>query len=160
MLTELNTEDIISQLESASRQYEMALEKLVQINRTVNFLVKVMDNTRRELDEKLGWLTNVVGGTGDQLDRLFSCVLHGLYLVVAMITCSFVRAPTLTRGFLVLMVPLNLAVSYHQGNAEALNFPSMTMLLILSGVCEYQVYISPFCVLTGDRSSTYLGLQM
>ena len=133
----MNTEGIISQLEAATQQYEMALEKLVQINQTVNFLVQVMYNTRHELDERLGWLTNVVGGTGDQLDRLFSCLLHGAYLVVAMITCSFVSAPTLTRGFLVLMVPLNLAVSYNQGSTEAFNFPSMTILLILSAAGEF-----------------------
>lgn len=134
---EKNTEGIILQLDAATRQYDAALEKLVQINRTVNFLVEVMDSTRQELDDKLGWLTNVVGGTGDQLDRLFTCVLHGMFLVVAMITCSFVSAPTLTRGFLVLMVPLNLAVSYHQGHAEALNFPSMTILLVLSAALHW-----------------------
>ncbi|KAJ9599165.1 hypothetical protein L9F63_010342 [Diploptera punctata] len=126
--TEKNTEGIMLQLEAADQQYDAVLHKLVQINSTVNFLVNVMDGTRKEL----GWLTNVIGGTGDQLDRLFSCVQHGLYLVAAMITCSFVQAPTLTRGFLVLMVPLNLAVSYHQGPAEALNFPSMTVLLVVS----------------------------
>jgi hypothetical protein len=73
-----------------------------------------------------------MGDTGNQLDRLYSCVFHALYLIVGMIAASFVRAPTLTRAFLLLIVPLNLAAMYHHGDSAALNFPSMTILIIAS----------------------------
>jgi hypothetical protein len=73
-----------------------------------------------------------MGDTGNQLDHLYSCVLHALYLMVGMIATSFVRAPTLTRAFLLLIVPLNLAATYHHGDSAALNFPSMTVLIFAS----------------------------
>jgi hypothetical protein len=78
-----------------------------------------------------------MGDTGHQLDRLYSCALHFLYLIAGMVTAAFIRAPTLTRAFLVLIVPLNLAVIYNHGDAAALDFPSMTILILAStaGMC-------------------------
>jgi hypothetical protein len=78
-----------------------------------------------------------MGGTGDQLDRLYSCALHILYLIVGMIATAFIGAPSSTRVFLLLLVPMNLAVSYNHGDSAALNFPSMTILIVASiaGTC-------------------------
>lgn len=86
----------------------------------------------QELDERLGWLTNLIGGTGNQLDQLYSCVLHVLYMIVGMITTSFTGAPTSTRALLLILVPGNLAVTYHHGDSAALNFPTMTALIFVS----------------------------
>jgi hypothetical protein len=79
-----------------------------------------------------------MGGTGDQLGRLYSCILHVLYLIVGMITAAFLRAPTLTRAFLLLLVPLNFAVMCSHGDSAALDFLSMTALIIASiaGTCH------------------------
>ena len=73
-----------------------------------------------------------MGGTGNQLDHLYSCVLHVLYLIVGMITTSFIGAPTSTRALLLILVPVNLATTYHYGDSAALNFPSMTALIFAS----------------------------
>ncbi|KAJ4426506.1 hypothetical protein ANN_27320, partial [Periplaneta americana] len=134
-----STQQILAQHASAAAQYESTLHKLAQINTTVNFLLNLMDKTRHELDERLGWLTRLLGGTGEQVDRLYSCVLHILFLVVGMITAAFVRAPTLTRTFLLLVVPLNLAVTYHHGDDAALNFPSMTILILASTAVHWMI---------------------
>jgi hypothetical protein len=73
-----------------------------------------------------------MGDTGNQLDHLYKFVLHAIYLIVGMIAASFIRAPTLTRAFLLLIVPLNLAAMYHHGDSAALDFSSMTILIFAS----------------------------
>jgi hypothetical protein len=78
-----------------------------------------------------------MGNTGNQLDQLYSCVLHFLYLIAGMIAAAFIRAPTITRAFLLLLVPLNLAVTYSYGYATALNFPSMTIFILASTAGTY-----------------------
>ncbi|PNF20063.1 hypothetical protein B7P43_G05263 [Cryptotermes secundus] len=111
-----STQEILARHESARAQYNSALYKLSHINATVNFLLDLLDKTRQEFDERLGWLNNLTPDTGNQLDHLYSCVLHFLYLIVEMITAAFIRAPTTTRIFLLLFVPLNLAVAYTHGD--------------------------------------------
>jgi hypothetical protein len=78
----------------------------------------------------VGWLSNLTADTDNQLNLLFSCVLHFLYLIVGMITAAFFSAPTFTRALLLILVLVNLAVAYTDGDVAALNFPSMTMLLL------------------------------
>ncbi|PNF32494.1 hypothetical protein B7P43_G03867 [Cryptotermes secundus] len=132
-------QEILAWHEAATAQYSSALYKLSQINVTVNFLLDLLDKTRHELDERLGWLTNLMGDTGNQLDHLYSCVLHFLYLIAGMITAAFIRAPTITRVFLLLIAPLNLAVTYNHGDTAALNFSSMTILILASTAVHYMI---------------------
>ncbi|KDR18720.1 protein brambleberry-like [Zootermopsis nevadensis] len=127
-----STQEIIAQHASAAAQYNSTLHKLAQINITVNYLLNLLDKTRQEIDERLGWLTSLIGDTGNQLGHVYSCVLHALYLIVGMIAASFVRAPTLTRAFLLVIVPLNLAAVYHHGDSASLDFLSMTILIFAS----------------------------
>ncbi|PNF16473.1 Protein brambleberry [Cryptotermes secundus] len=134
-----STQEILARHESARAQYNSALYKLSQISATVNFLLDLLDKTRQEFDERLGWLNNLTPDTGNQLDHLYSCVLHFLYLIVGMITAAFIRAPTTSRAFLLLFVPLNLAVTYTHGDAAALNFPSMTILILASTAACYVI---------------------
>jgi uncharacterized ion transporter superfamily protein YfcC len=80
---------------------------------------------------------NLTEDTENHLDHLYSCVCHFLFLIVGMITAAFFGAPTLTRAFLLLLVPLNLAVTYNYGEAAALNFLSMTILILASTAGMY-----------------------
>jgi len=48
-----------------------------------------------------------------------------------MITTSFIGAPTSTRALLLILMPGNLAATYHHGDSAALNFPSMTALIFV-----------------------------
>ncbi|XP_033609951.1 protein brambleberry isoform X2 [Cryptotermes secundus] len=132
------TQEILAHHESATAQYDSAIYKLSQISTTVNFLLDLLDKTRHDI-EHLGRLINLTPDTGNQLDHLYSCVLHFLYLIVGMITAAFFRAPTTSRAFLLLFVPLNLAVTYTHGDAAALNFPSMTILILASTAVCYVI---------------------
>jgi hypothetical protein len=74
---------------------------------------------------------------GNQLDLLYSCVLHCLYLIVGMITGIFIGAPALTRASLLLLVSLNFAAKYFHWDAATLNLTSMSILILAltAGMC-------------------------
>lgn len=62
---ELSTNRIFAQHEEALVQYEQTLEKLNQINDTIQYIWNITNNMRVEVDEKLNWLTNYIGNTGN-----------------------------------------------------------------------------------------------
>lgn len=68
---------------------------------------------------------------GDQLEWIQQCLAHGLYLVLGMIATSFIQAPPAVRCALILIVPLNLALTSYEGAKGALDFPGITLLLIV-----------------------------
>ncbi|XP_067005674.2 protein brambleberry [Anabrus simplex] len=122
---ERSTMAILAQHQSAAAQYEETLNKLSKINDTVTFLLQVMETTRQELDERLGWLSGVVGAAG-----IYMFVLHALYLLIGMVATAFLQASTVTKFALISIVPLNLAVIYNQGRDAALCFTHMTIVII------------------------------
>jgi hypothetical protein len=79
----------------------------------------------------------MMADSGNQLDLLYSCVLHFLFLIVGMITGIFIGAPALTRALLFLTVSLNFAAKYNRWDAATLNFTSMTILILAltAGMC-------------------------
>jgi hypothetical protein len=79
----------------------------------------------------------MMADSGNQLDLLYSCVLHFLFLIVGMITGIFIGALALTRALLFLIVSLNFAAMYNRWDAATLNFTSMTILILAltAGMC-------------------------
>ncbi|PNF28127.1 hypothetical protein B7P43_G11874, partial [Cryptotermes secundus] len=66
---------------------------------------------------------------------------------------AFIRAPMTTRAFLLLLVPLNLGVTYTHGDAAALNFPSMTILILASTAALVSRSHSPMQSVSAAASS-------
>lgn len=61
---EISTNRIFAQHEEALHQYEQTLQKLGQINDTIQYIWDVTNTMRAEVDDKLSWLTNYIGDTG------------------------------------------------------------------------------------------------
>lgn len=61
---ESSTNRIFAQHEEALLQYEQTLQKLVQINETIQYVWNVTNVMRAEVDQKLSWLTSYIGDTG------------------------------------------------------------------------------------------------
>ncbi|XP_076652172.1 protein brambleberry [Halictus rubicundus] len=128
---ESSTSRIFEQHEEAIVQYEHTLEKLAQINDTIQFLWELTNTMRTEVDEKLSWLTNYVGDTGEQMQKMYRTGLHVVYLLCAMVIAAFLHAPLLTRITIMGLVPLNLASYLKHGMDACLDFTSMTVLIFL-----------------------------
>lgn len=64
---ETSTNRIVAQNAEAAAQYEQTLKKLEKINGTIHFIWNVTETMRAEVDEKLGWITEYIGNTGNLL---------------------------------------------------------------------------------------------
>ncbi|XP_071874114.1 protein brambleberry [Bombus fervidus] len=128
---ESSTDRIFAQHEAALVQYEQTLQKLGQINDTIQYIWNITNTMRTEIDEKLDWLTNYIGDTGEQMHRIYHISLHIVYLLFAMIIAAFLHAPLLTRVTVLGLVPLNLVSFLKHGMDACLDFVSMSVLIFL-----------------------------
>eukprot|EP00058_Branchiostoma_floridae_P001910 XP_002587398.1 hypothetical protein BRAFLDRAFT_283004 [Branchiostoma floridae] len=118
--------------QETSGQFHVTLANLRQMNATVNYLLHLMDSMKTGLDQRMDFLAVSLGGAGDHLAILASCVLHVAYFLVAMVTMTFLQSPALSRAVMLVLVPTN-AVSEVRYR-RSLDFQSLTMLLTVAVV--------------------------
>ncbi|XP_039313666.1 protein brambleberry isoform X2 [Solenopsis invicta] len=128
---EHSTNNILEQHEETILQYEQTMQMLTQINDTIQYIWNLTNTMRVEVDQKLGWITDYIGSTGEQMQRAYRIFLHILYLLVAMIIAAFLQAPFLTRATIMSVVPANLVTYLKHGIEASLDFTSMTVLIFL-----------------------------
>ncbi|XP_015123124.1 protein brambleberry [Diachasma alloeum] len=134
---EESTKRIVEQNADAVVQYELIFEKLEKINNTIHFIWNVTESMRQEIDEKLGWITDYIGNTGEQLQRIYRISLHIIYLLAAMIVAAFLNAPFLTRATIMGFIPLNLITFLKHGMNACLDFTSITVLIFFITAMHY-----------------------
>lgn len=153
LFVEDSSRHMLEQSALAAKQYEATLTQLAQVNSTVYALVDVVVSTRSALEEKLKWMSEALGGTGksillshcyyvfecliicvhiadDAVERLYLCIAHILYLVLAMVSCAFLQVAVPSRVALVVLVPLNLIVAIQQGTENALTFVGLSAVML------------------------------
>lgn len=101
------TEYILSQNEIASNQFDQTIQRLTEINNTIEKLQKLMKTLEGSVDEKLVWITNKIGGTDEALANINVVLQHLGYLLFGMLLLVFVNAPAFYRVFFIFAVPLN-----------------------------------------------------
>lgn len=101
------TEYILSQNEIASTQFDQTIQRLSEINLTIGKLQKLIQTLEGNVDEKLSWITNKIGGTDEALSNINVVLQHVGYLLFGMLLLVFVNAPTFYRIFFVFAVPVN-----------------------------------------------------
>ncbi|XP_046477941.1 protein brambleberry [Neodiprion pinetum] len=136
---ESSTNHILEHNMEAAEQYEQTLKQLDQINQTVHFLLDLTNTLKTEVDQKLGWITNYIGDTGDQFEKVYRTGLHAIYLLIAMIVASFLQAPFLTRFTIMGILPLNLLSYLKEGAEASLDFGSITALIFLITGMHYLI---------------------
>lgn len=101
------TEYILSQNEIASTQFDQTIQRLTEINLTIDKLQKLMNALEGSVDEKLTWISNKLGGTDEALANINLILQHLGYLLFGMLLLVFVNAPAFYRLFFIFAVPLN-----------------------------------------------------
>ncbi|XP_003249531.1 protein brambleberry [Apis mellifera] len=134
---ESSTNRIFIQHEEVLVQYEQTLQKLSQINNTIQYIWDITNNMRAEMDEKLNWLTKYIGDSGEQMHRIYRVGLHIIYLLFAMVIAAFLHAPLLTRITIMGIVPLNLLSFLKHGMDACLDFVSMSVLIFLITIMHF-----------------------
>lgn len=132
---DIGAKDLHSHHKETSMQFEDTLNNLSKINASIGYLQKMVEETRVELGDKLGWVVRYLHGSGERLTVLLCCVLHACYLLVAMFLAAFLHVPMTSRFFLLLLVPMNALSELQEGSS--LRFGALTVLLAIFVLVDY-----------------------
>lgn len=119
---------LLKQSEAARLQYEATLRQLAEVNTTVHSLVALVGGTRKALEERLAWISAALGGTDVAIDRLYAIMWHVAFLLLAMITCAFLGARTITRFIVASLPPMNLVLTL-QRSSHAMDVTELTIAI-------------------------------
>ncbi|XP_045129827.1 protein brambleberry-like isoform X2 [Portunus trituberculatus] len=124
-----STQNILLAHEETVQQYSRLSDDVQRMNATVHHLMDMLQSTRQGVEDQLSWITSLVGGTDNTVQKVYTCVLHSGYFLVAMISATFLQVPYLTRVALVVLVPLN---AFSEIKHEtSLQFSTLTTVLAL-----------------------------
>lgn len=124
-----STQNILHAHEETVRQYSRLTDDMQRMNATVYHLMDMLQSTRQGVEDQLSWITSLVGGTDNTVQKVYTCVLHAGYFLVGMISATFLQVPYLTRVALVVLVPLN---AFSEIKHEtSLQFSTLTTVLAL-----------------------------
>lgn len=101
------TEYVLSQNEIASTQFDRTVQRLSEISDTIVKLGTLVHTLEGNLDQKLAWITNKIGGTDKLLENINLVLQHFGYLLLGMLILVFINAPTFYRIIFITFVPLN-----------------------------------------------------
>lgn len=101
------TEYILSQNEVASSQFDRTIQRLSEINEMIEKLAALVHTLEGNVDQKLAWITNKIGGTDKLLENINLVIQHLGYLLFGMLILVFVNAPAFYRIIFITSVPLN-----------------------------------------------------
>ncbi|XP_023245910.1 protein brambleberry-like isoform X2 [Copidosoma floridanum] len=144
---------IIEQNHNAAKKYQETLKKLEKINETILYIWDLTNKMRSEIDEKLGWITEYIGNTGENLEKAYRSILHVVYLFGAMVFASFLQAPFITRSAILGVVPLNLLSYLKHGLSASLDFISLTVLIIIITAMHYVMNGIHYMMRSKDQNS-------
>ncbi|XP_050740346.1 protein brambleberry-like isoform X2 [Eriocheir sinensis] len=124
-----STQNILQAHEETVQQYGRLTEDMQRMNSTVHHLMDVLQTTKQGVEEKLSWITSLVGGTDNTIQKVYSCILHAGYFFVGMVSASFLQVPYFTRVALVVLVPLNALSEIRHDTC--LQFSTLTTVMAL-----------------------------
>lgn len=127
------TEYILSQNEIAAGQFEDTLNQLGDINDTITKLAKLLRSFETDLDTKLAWISERVGGTDAFINNIGKILNYLVYLLLGMLILVFVNAPIFYRMVFVAVVPANLACSLFETRHLDLVQISQVLLAVFAG---------------------------
>lgn len=103
------------------------------------FNSKVTNQMQEKIDDRLTWLTQHLGGTGDKLAIVTTCLLHAGYFLLATLCILFLNGPLFTRLVLLILVPINAwsEIKFH----SSLSYGSLSCLVTLALLGKYHAQI-------------------
>lgn len=128
------TEYLLSQNEIASNQFDQTIQRLSEINETIEKLQKLMATLEGSIDKKMAWITSKLGGTDEALANINLIVQHLAYMLFGMLLLVFVNAPAFYRLFFIFAVPMSLTSSLLQWRDVGL--VELTQVLFVVFACN------------------------
>lgn len=103
------TEYILSQNEITSSQLDQTIRQLNDLKETVLKLTNLLRTVENDVDQKLSWILDKVGGTDALVNNVHLLLTHLGYLLLGMLFLVFINAPAFYRIVFITAVPLNFA---------------------------------------------------
>ncbi|XP_033642065.1 protein brambleberry-like [Asterias rubens] len=125
--------------EETFQYYSETLENLKRMNDTINYLLNLVNKMQTGIDERLGWLTTLVGGLGNNMNVISTCVTHVAYFLLASLCVTFLHTPAFTRIVLLLLVPINALSKIRHG--VGLEFSGLTILITGVAIANWMVIV-------------------
>ncbi|XP_031618786.1 protein brambleberry-like [Contarinia nasturtii] len=128
------SEYILSQNEIASTQFDQTIQRLSEINHTIEKLQKLMTTLESSVDDKLTWITSKLGGADEALKNIYLILQYIGYLLFGMLILVFINAPGFYRIFFIFAVPLNFACTLCEWHYVSLI--ELTQILVTVFACN------------------------
>lgn len=91
MTPDASTQNILQAHEETVQQYSRLTDDMQRMNATVHHLMDMLQSTRQGVEDQLSWITSLVGGTDNTVQKVYTCVLHASYFLVGMISATFLQ---------------------------------------------------------------------
>ncbi|KAK3705501.1 hypothetical protein RRG08_041375 [Elysia crispata] len=158
-----NTEQSVLKLDSSLQkllqkfaqldtQYSGMSVSLKKMNATMNHVMTSIGLLGHNLDEKISWLSELLGGADTKLSTMSCCLLHIAYFFLLAVAATFLQVALYARLALMAVIVANVAAELNY--EHSLDFAGLTVFLItLYGGYKLTVYMGKRFMLKGQNQS-------
>ncbi|XP_071111837.1 protein brambleberry-like [Haliotis cracherodii] len=130
-----STKHLLLSHSNMTTHYQEMFSNLQKINKTVTGLLRSVAEMQENMERKLGWISQLLGGADDKLQLLTSCVLHIAYFLLMVVAAAFLHLPLFSRFLLLIVIVSNAAaeISY----STSLDFAGMTAFIFSTSMAYW-----------------------
>lgn len=132
-------EYILTQNELAAGQFEQTIRQLNEVNETIVKLATVLRHLENDLDSKLTWIAERVGGTETFVNNISLFTKYLSYLLLGMLLLVFINASSFYRSVFVLIVPINFSCALFDSHHLDIIQMSQVIFAIYTGKSQWFV---------------------
>ncbi|XP_046582949.1 LOW QUALITY PROTEIN: protein brambleberry-like [Haliotis rubra] len=130
-----STKHLLTSHNKMTANYEEMFSNLQKINTTVTSLLGAVAEMQENMERKIGWISQLLGGADDKLQLLTSCVFHIAYFLLMVVAAAFLHLPLFSRFLLLIVIVSNAAaeISY----STSLDFAGMTAFIFSTSMAYW-----------------------
>lgn len=126
---------VLSQNDIASSHFDRTIQHLSEISKTTEKLANLVQTLEINVDQKLAWISNKIGGSDKLLEKIHLLLLHMGYLLFGMLLLVFINASAFYRIFFIIAVPLNFVLILFE--CKHVNLIEITQILFIVYVTNF-----------------------
>ncbi|KAL8622670.1 hypothetical protein ACOMHN_009304 [Nucella lapillus] len=122
-----SSERLQSHQQKLHDQQEEVFRNLQRINATVIEVMATVVSLQTQMEARISWVTQLLGGTDDKLEALQCCVLHLAYFLLVVLVAAFLHTPLGARVVVMVVVVANMAGQLT--HRSSLDFAGLTVFV-------------------------------
>ncbi|GFN96069.1 protein brambleberry-like isoform x1 [Plakobranchus ocellatus] len=142
---------LLEKFEELDTQYSSMCVSLKKMNVTMTHVMSSITFLGKNLDEKINWLSGLLGGAENKLSTMSCCLLHIAYFFLLAVTATFLQVALYTRLVMMAVIVANVAAELNY--EHSLDFAGLTVfLLTIYGGYKLTVYMGKRFVTRGRNN--------